>query len=197
MKRIFDVFFSLIILILFFPFGFIIALAIVFESKGGVFYLQKRVGQNGNEFTLFKFRSMYKDSDLRGKLTIGMNDSRITKVGLFIRKYKLDEFPQFINVFVGNMSIVGPRPEVAEYVYLYNEEQRKVLKMKPGITDYASLVYFKENELLSKSSNPKKTYIEEIMPDKLRINLEYINNHSLLEDFKIILKTFSKIFKIN
>ena len=195
MKRVFDFIISLFVIVMFSPLGVIIAFAISIESRGGVFYRQKRIGLHGNKFTLFKFRSMAINADRKGKLTIGMNDSRITKVGQFIRKYKLDEFPQFINVLIGHMSIVGPRPEVEEYVNLYSDEQKAVLDVKPGITDYASLMYFKENELLSKSSNPNKTYIEEIMPDKLRINLEYIKNQSVWKDFKIIIQTFGKILK--
>jgi lipopolysaccharide/colanic/teichoic acid biosynthesis glycosyltransferase len=135
------------------------------------------------------------NADLSGKLTVGMRDPRITKVGYFIRKYKLDEFPQFVNVLKGEMSIVGPRPEVIEYVQLYTEEQRKILDVKPGITDYASLYYFKENELLALSSDPKKTYINEIMPSKLKLNFTYIKNRSSLKDVKIILLTFGKIFR--
>lgn len=195
MKRVFDFIISLFVIVMFSPIGVLIAFAISIESRGGVFYKQKRIGLHGNKFTLLKFRSMAINADQKGKLTIGMNDSRITKVGQIIRKYKLDEFPQFINVLIGHMSIVGPRPEVEEYVNLYSDEQKAVLDVKPGITDYASLMYFKENELLSKSSNPNKTYIEEIMPDKLRINLEYIKNQSVWEDFKIIIKTFGKILK--
>jgi lipopolysaccharide/colanic/teichoic acid biosynthesis glycosyltransferase len=155
MKRIFDIFCSIIILILFFPFGLILSLLIAIESPGGVFYRQERIGRYGVPFKLFKFRSMRKDADKSGKLTVGMRDARITRTGYFIRKFKLDEFPQFINVILGDMSIVGPRPEVKEYVDLYNEEQRKILNVRPGITDLASLEYFEENELLGKSENPR------------------------------------------
>ena len=161
MKRLFDLVFSLLVLTVFLPFGIIISLLILFSSGGGVFYRQERIGKGGVAFKLFKFRSMRKNSDKIGTLTVGMRDSRITRVGVFIRKYKLDEFPQFINVLIGNMSIVGPRPEVKEFVDLYTKEQRKVLEVKPGITDYASLEYFNENALLAKSNDPKKTYIED------------------------------------
>ena len=142
MKRLFDIFVSLIILSVFLPFGILISLAIILESKGGAFYRQKRVGKNGISFRLWKFRTMRVDADKLGKLTVGMRDPRITRVGYFIRKSKLDEFPQFLNVLTGEMSIVGPRPEVQEYVDLYTSDQRKVLTVKPGITDYASLEYF-------------------------------------------------------
>ncbi len=194
MKRIFDILFSLIILILFLPFGIVLSVLIVIESNGGIFYKQERIGKNGNPFYLLKFRSMRTNADKLGKLTVGMRDPRITKIGHFIRKFKLDEFPQFINVLKGEMSIVGPRPDVQEYVDLYSIEERKVLKVKPGITDYASLEYFEESDLLVKSSNPEKTYIEEIMPAKLKLNQKYIANPTLLVDLKIIFLTAKKIF---
>jgi lipopolysaccharide/colanic/teichoic acid biosynthesis glycosyltransferase len=197
LKRIFDLFFSLIVLILFLPFGIIIALLVGLGSKGGVFYSQERIGIDGKSFNLLKFRSMKVDADKSGKLTVGMRDARITKIGYFIRKFKLDEFPQFINVLKGEMSIVGPRPEVPEYVNLYNQEQRKILRVKPGITDYASLEYFTENELLAKSEDPVRTYIEEVMPAKIKLNEKYLKNPVLSEDFKIIWKTFIKIVRIN
>ena len=169
-KRIFDILFSSVILLFFLPIGLIISLLIILTSPGGVFYRQERIGKSGIPFLIMKFRSMRTDSDVKGKLTVGMRDPRITSIGYFIRKYKLDEFPQFINVLKGDMSVVGPRPEVQEYVDLYSQDQRKVLDVKPGITDYASLFYFKENELLAQSINPQKTYIEEIMPAKLKLN---------------------------
>ena len=189
--------FSLGFLILFLPFGIIIALFIGFGSKGGVFYRQERIGINGKPFNLLKFRSMKVGSDKSGKLTVGMRDARITKIGYFIRKFKLDEFPQFINVLKGEMSIVGPRPEVTEYVNLYTEEQRKILRVKPGITDYASLEYFTENELLAKSVDPERTYLEEVMPAKIKLNEKYLNNPVLIEDLKIMWLTFKKILGIN
>lgn len=195
MKRVFDFIVSLLILAVFFPFGLILASAIVLESRGGVFYRQERIGRYGKPFRLWKFRTMRPDADKLGKLTVGMRDPRITRVGYFIRKSKLDEFPQFINVLIGEMSIVGPRPEVKEYVDLYTEEQREILKVKPGITDYASLEYFRENELLGKSENPKKTYIEEIMPAKLALNKKYLENPTIGRDIKIMWLTFLKIIK--
>lgn len=193
MKRLFDILFSLIILILFLPFGIVLSVLIVLESKGGIFYKQERIGKNGIPFYLLKFRSMRTNADKLGKLTVGMRDPRITKIGYFIRKFKLDEFPQFINVLKGEMSIVGPRPDVKEYVDLYSTEERKVLEVKPGITDYASLEYFEESDLLAKSSNPEKTYIEEIMPAKLKLNQKYIANPTLLVDLKIIFLTAKRI----
>ena len=195
MKRLFDIFVSLIILSVFLPFGILISLAIILESKGGAFYRQKRVGKNGISFRLWKFRTMRVDADKLGKLTVGMRDPRITRVCYFIRKSKLDEFPQFLNVLTGEMSIVGPRPEVQEYVDLYTSDQRKVLTVKPGITDYASLEYFKENELLGQSENPRETYINEIMPAKIELNKKYIANPTLAQDIKIMWLTFLKMIK--
>lgn len=193
MKRLMDIFFSLIGLILLFPLFLIVGLIISIDSKGGVFYKQTRVGKDGKDFKLFKFRSMAVGSDKKGLLTVGGNDSRITKPGYFIRKYKIDELPQLINVFIGDMSLVGPRPEVRKYVDLYNQEQQKVLSVQPGITDYASIAYINENEVLGNSTNPEKTYIEEVMPSKLKLNLKYIEEKSVITDIKIIFKTIAKI----
>ena len=195
MKRLFDIIISILILLPFTFFGILFSIAILLESKGGVFYCQKRIGKDGIPFRIFKFRTMKLDSDKSGTLTVGMRDSRITNVGRFLRKFKLDEFPQFINVFIGQMSIVGPRPEVEEYVDLYNEDQRKVLKVKPGITDYASLEYFNENELLGNSKNPQETYIHEIMPAKLELNKKYLANPTISHDISIMWKTFMKMIK--
>ena len=195
MKRAFDFLFSLFILVLFFPIGFVISILILFSSPGGIFYMQERIGRQGLPFKLYKFRSMRIDADQSGKLTVGMKDPRITQVGIFIRKYKLDEFPQFINVLRGEMSIVGPRPEVREFVALYTDTQKKVLEVKPGITDYASIEYFNENELLAASDDPKKTYIEDIMPDKLKINQKYLANPTLSHDLKIIFMTILRVLK--
>lgn len=193
--RFFDLIFTIPGLIILSPLLLIIYVLVIFDSKGGGFYLQKRVGRNNKDFNLFKFRTMELGSDAKGLLTIGGNDSRITKIGVFLRKYKLDELPQLFNVLNGSMSLVGPRPEVSKYVSLYNEEQLKVLSIKPGITDYASLQYFSENELLAKSNNPEQTYINEIMPEKLRLNLLYIKNKNIKTDFLIILKTIGRILK--
>ncbi len=196
MKRLFDILFSLFILLLFLPFGLIISFLILLESRGGIFYKQERIGKNGVSFKLIKFRSMRMDADKSGKLTVGMRDARITRIGYFIRKFKLDEFPQFINVLKGEMSIVGPRPDVQEYVDLYSVEERKILKVKPGITDYASLEYFEESELLAKSSNPEETYIKEIMPAKLKLNQKYLANPTLGHDIKIIFLTAKRILHL-
>ena len=193
MKRLFDILFSLFLLILLSPFFLIISLLIIIDNYGKVFFLQKRVGKNNIDFNLYKFRTMYTDSEKKGLLTVGEDDLRITKAGKFLRKYKLDELPQLLNVLRGSMSIVGPRPEVRKYVDLYNQQQMKVLNIKPGITDYASIEYSNENEILAMSTDPEKTYIEEIMPRKLEINIEYVKNHSLINDLKIILKTIGKI----
>jgi lipopolysaccharide/colanic/teichoic acid biosynthesis glycosyltransferase len=193
MIRILDVFFSITGLVLLSPILFIISVIILIESKGGIFYLQERIGKNGIPFKLFKFRSMAAGSDSKGLLTVGMNDARITKSGQFIRKYKMDELPQLINVLKGEMSLVGPRPEVKKYVDLYTETQRKVLSVKPGMTDLASIEFSNENELLEKQSNPEEYYIQEIMPKKIDLNMMFIENPNLINYFKLILKTGLKI----
>jgi lipopolysaccharide/colanic/teichoic acid biosynthesis glycosyltransferase len=195
MKRIFDIFFSLLgLLILLIPF-LIISIIIVLDSKGGVFYRQTRVGKDGKDFKLFKFRSMRTDADKAGLLTVGGRDNRITKAGYFIRKYKIDELPQLLNVFFGDMSLVGPRPEVRKYVDMYKAEQLKVLTVKPGITDYASIEYSNENEILGKAEDPEAVYINEIMPAKLKLNLKYIEEQGLGTDLRIIFNTIGKILK--
>lgn len=195
MIRFFDFILSLVGLVVLAPIFIVLAIWIKIDSKGPVFYKQVRVGQNSIDFGLFKFRSMVVDADKKGLITVGGRDPRITRSGYFIRKYKLDELPQLINVLVGDMSLVGPRPEVRKYVDLYTDEQQKVLSVKPGITDYASIEYMDENEILGKSSDPEKTYIEEIMPEKIKYNMKYINNKSLFEYFKIILLTVLKIVR--
>lgn len=195
MKRLFDILMSLIGLIILLPFFFLLSVWIMLDSPGGVFYRQKRVGKNNVDFLLWKFRSMRPDSDKKGLLTVGGRDPRITKSGYFIRKYKIDELPQLINVLTGDMSLVGPRPEVRKYVDLYSKEQLKVLDVRPGITDLASLNYFEESELLAKSLDPEKTYIEEIMPAKLKLNLQYIDKANLSTDLKMIFSTVARIFK--
>ena len=195
MIRFFDFILSLVGLVVLAPIFIILAIWIQIDSKGPVFYKQVRVGQNGIDFGLFKFRSMVVDADKKGLITVGGRDPRITRSGYFIRKYKLDELPQLINVLVGDMSLVGPRPEVRKYVDLYTDEQQKVLSVKPGITDYASIEYMDENEILGKSSDPEKTYIEEIMSEKIKCNMKYIQNKSLVEYFKIIFLTILKIIR--
>ncbi|MCE9538114.1 MAG: sugar transferase [Bacteroidetes bacterium] len=195
LKRIFDISFSFIGLVILLPFFIIIGLLIVIDSAGGVFYKQARVGKNNIDFYLFKFRSMRTGADKKGLLTVGGRDSRITRMGYFIRKYKIDELPQLLNVLLGDMSLVGPRPEVRKYVDLYNEKQKQVLSVKPGITDYASIEYSNENELLGKAENPEQVYIDEIMPEKLKLNLKYIDEQGIITDLKIIFKTIGKIIK--
>ena len=193
MKRLFDICFSLALIIVLLPLAIVVSLWIVFDDFGSPFFVQQRVGLNGRNFGLLKFRSMRKNAESKGQLTVGMKDNRITRSGYVIRKYKIDELPQLINVFLGEMSVVGPRPEVPKYVLLYNEEQQNVLSIKPGITDFASIEYVRENELLSASSDPEKTYIEEIMPAKLALNLKYLREQSFLTDMKIILQTIKAI----
>jgi lipopolysaccharide/colanic/teichoic acid biosynthesis glycosyltransferase len=180
---------SIIGLMILSPIFVFLAIWIKLGSKGPVFYKQIRIGKHEKEFALYKFRSMYLDSDKKGLLTIGGKDPRVTKAGYFIRKFKLDEFPQLINVVKNDMSLVGPRPEVAKYVNLYNKEQKKILQVKPGITDYASLEYRNENDILALSKDPEKTYVNEIMPLKLELNKKYIQEASLSIDIKIIIKT--------
>ena len=193
MTRLFDILFAGIGLIVLSPLLAVLYLLVCIESPGGGFYRQKRVDKNGKDFWLYKFRSMRKGADKKGLITVGGHDSRITHTGYFIRKYKLDELPQLFNVLRGDMSLVGPRPEVRKYVDMYTSEQRKVLSVRPGITDYASIEYADENVILGQSANPDKTYIEQIMPDKIRLNMKYIANHSIGEYFKIIFLTFKKI----
>lgn len=194
-KRAFDIIACSVALVLLSPFYICIAMLVILDSKGGALYRQVRVGRNGKEFFLLKFRTMRQDADKTGSLiTIG-NDSRVTRIGTFLRKYKIDELPQFINIIKGDMSIVGPRPEVPKYVALYNERQKRVLSVRPGLTDYASIEYISENELLAKSSDPNRTYIEEIMPAKLELNLKYIENQSVKEDIHLIFKTLFSILR--
>lgn len=193
LKRGFDVVSSLIGIILLFPILLILWICIQLESSGGGFYRQVRVGKNGIDFRLWKFRTMQTDADKKGLLTIGGRDSRVTRIGFYLRKYKIDELPQLINVLFGDMSIVGPRPEVRKYVEFYSQDQRKVLSVKPGITDYASIEYSNENELLAQSENPEKTYIEEVLPSKLELNQKYLNEQGFLTDLRIIFHTIKKI----
>ena len=191
-KRIFDLICSTLGLIILSPVLIIIAARIKTDSDGPVFFKQIRIGENNKEFEILKFRTMVVDAEKLGRqITVG-NDNRITKIGTFLRKYKMDELPQLINVFKGDMSLVGPRPEVPRYVKLYNEEQRKVLEVKPGITDLASIRYRDENDLLGEAENPDEFYINTIMPDKLALNLEYINKNNIFLDIYIILKTIIK-----
>jgi lipopolysaccharide/colanic/teichoic acid biosynthesis glycosyltransferase len=194
MKRLFDIFFSiLILLVALIPF-ILVALAIAIDSKGGIFFHQVRVGKNGTPFKLHKFRTMRPATEKLGQLTVGNRDPRITSIGFFLRKYKLDELPQLFNILKGEMSVVGPRPEVPKYVALYSKEQLHVLSVRPGLTDFASIDFVDENALLSESKDSERTYIEEIMPLKLKLNLRYVQEISMTTDFKIIIETFGAIF---
>ncbi|MBL0097278.1 MAG: sugar transferase [Bacteroidetes bacterium] len=193
MKRLLDLTISSIVTIFVSPLLLLLALIIKVDSTGPVFYLQERIGKNRVPFRIFKFRTMYVNADKQGLLTVGERDARITRVGVLLRKYKLDELPQLFNVMGGNMSLVGPRPEVRKYVDLYSEDQLKVLNVKPGITDYASIEYANENQLLGNVSNPENVYVTEIMPAKLLLNLKYIEEQSLMTDLMILLKTVRKI----
>jgi len=194
MSRFFDMLFSFLGLLLLIPVFIIISLSVICTSRGTALYIQKRVGKNGRDFSLFKFRTMYAHADKKGLLTVGEKDYRITKVGRVLRKYKLDELPQLWNVLKGDMSLVGPRPEVRKYVDMYNNEQKQILTVRPGITDYASIEFKDENRVLALSDNPKRHYIEIIMPQKIQLSFLYINNRSLKEYFKILLLTAKKIF---
>lgn len=191
MKRAFDFIFSFIGLILLSPIFLIISLLIALSSKGGVLYKQTRVGKDNIDFKVYKFRSMIVDADKKGLLSIGKDgrDPRITKIGYILRKYKLDELPQLINVLKGDMSLVGPRPEVRKYVDLYDNKQKEILKVRPGITDIASITFKNENDLLSQSPNPEDYYIQEIMPKKISLSLEYVKTRTLIKDIKLIFKT--------
>jgi lipopolysaccharide/colanic/teichoic acid biosynthesis glycosyltransferase len=195
MIRFFDILFSLAGLIILSPLFLILSIWIMLDSRGGGFFFQERIGRYSTPFRLIKFRTMVRDSERKGGLTIGANDSRITKAGLFLRKHKLDELPQLVNVLKGEMSFVGPRPELKKYVDHYTEKQMEILRVRPGITDLASLKYFRENELLGASQNPEKTYLEEIMPEKIELNREYMENPTLSNYFSIIFKTIGKIIK--
>ncbi|MCD4680786.1 MAG: sugar transferase [Bacteroidales bacterium] len=193
-KRLFDILFSILGLIILSPFFLIIAIAIPLNSRGNVFFKQSRVGKDNKDFFLIKFRTMQRDAEKSGFLTIGSDDKRVTKFGRLLRKYKLDELPQLFNILTGSMSIVGPRPEVRKYVDLYNDKQKRVLKIKPGLTDYASLEYIKESEILAEAQDPEQKYIDEIMPAKLKLNLLYINDMNFIIDMKIIFGTIFRIF---
>jgi lipopolysaccharide/colanic/teichoic acid biosynthesis glycosyltransferase len=192
-KRTFDILFSSIGLIALSPVFAVVGLLIIIDSKGGVFYRQIRVGKNVEDFPLFKFRTMYVHEKDQQLLTIGDHDARVTKIGYWLRKYKLDELPQLLNVLKGHMSLVGPRPEVRKYVNLYNDDQLMVLSVKPGITDWASIQFSNENELLAKAEDPESFYIKELIGLKIRQNLEYIDKHDLWIDLKIIFLTLRKV----
>ena len=193
--RLLDIVLSLLGLLFLLPIFLILAVWIKFDSQGSIFFRQIRVGKDGRDFRIYKFRTMIVNAEKMGIITIGERDPRITNSGYFLRKYKLDELPQLINVLKGEMSFVGPRPEVRKYVEMYNQKQLKILTVKPGITDYASIEYINEDEILGKSLDPERTYIEEIMPQKIKYNMKYINNKTVIEYFKIIFLTIIKIIK--
>ena len=193
MKRLFDILASGLGLVCLSPLFAAVAVWIKFDSRGPVFYRQVRVGRGNKDFRIFKFRSMRPDSDKLGLITVGGRDPRVTRSGYYIRKYKLDELPQLINVFIGDMSLVGPRPEVRKYVDMYSPDQMHVLDVRPGITSLASLRYRNENEVLAKAEDPDKCYIEKVMPDKLAIDLEYVKKANLWNDIKLIFSTFREI----
>ena len=195
MIRFFDIIFSIMGLVILSPLFIVLYLLIRIESQGGGFYSQERIGKNGKPFKLYKFRSMRIGSDKKGLITIGEKDNRITKTGFILRKYKLDELPQLWNVFIGDMSLVGPRPEVKKYTDLYTEEQKQVLHVRPGITDWASIKYVDENKILGESKTPDEAYVNLIMPNKIKLNMVYIQNQTLGEYFKIIFTTFKEIVR--
>lgn len=193
-KRAFDLLFALVLLLVLFPFLLLFALLVVATSPGGAFFRQERVGRHGELFRLLKFRTMRPGSEALGQLTIGGRDPRITGVGYFLRKTKLDELPQLWNVLVGDMSVVGPRPEVPKYVALYSPEQRAVLSVRPGITGMASINYIDENEMLAGAADPEKAYVAVVMPAKLLLDLRYVKEQSIWLDLRIILATVAKVF---
>ncbi len=192
-KRCFDLFSSFFGILLLSPIFLIVAIAIKCSSKGPVLFKQERVGKGGKTFKIMKFRSMIVDAEAKGMQITTDGDNRITKVGKFIRKTKIDELPQLFNVFIGQMSFVGPRPEVPKYVAMYNEEQRQVLSVKPGITDLASIEFRNENDLLDGDDDPETKYIQEIMPAKLELNIKYISKAGFFYDIGLIFKTIGKV----
>lgn len=195
LKRLFDITMSLIGLIALSPIFIMVAVWIKLDSDGEIFFRQIRVGLNGELFRIHKFRTMAVNSEQKGGLTIG-NDTRVTNAGTFLRKYKIDELPQLIDVFIGKMSLVGPRPEIPEFMNLYPEEQRhQILSVKPGITDKASIEMVDENEILGKYDDPRQAYIDVIMPMKAKYYIDYASNHSVVSDIKIILMTILKILR--
>lgn len=195
MKRLFDIFASGLGLLILSPLFIVVAIWIKLDSKGPVFYKQLRVGRHNKDFYIYKFRSMRVGADSGSLVTIGDRDPRVTRSGYFIRKYKIDELPQLFNVLIGDMSLVGPRPEVRHYVDYWTEAQMRVLDVRPGITDPASIKYRNENELMEKAENPEEYYINVIMQEKIKLYLEYVDNASFWYDIKLIFKTFLVILK--
>ena len=197
MTKIFDYFLAILGLILLTPIFILVAIAIRIDSKGKIFFRQWRVGKHGKYFRVFKFRTMFADADKIKLLTTSNQDTRITKVGFILRKFKIDELPQLLNILSGDMSIVGPRPEIPEFVKLYSKSQQQVLQIKPGITDLASLIFINENELLAKAENPEGFYLNEILPLKIRLNKVYILKSTVTKYFSIIGWTFFSFFHIS
>ena len=193
-KRLFDILFALSALIVLSPVLLVLGITVYLSSAGGAFFRQVRVGKDGHSFRLLKFRTMRMGSEAKGQLTIGGRDPRVTEVGYWLRKTKLDELPQLWNVLIGDMSVVGPRPEVPKYVALYTMEQRAVLSVKPGITGMASINYIDENDLLAKAADPERAYIEEVMPAKLALDLRYVHERSFALDLRIIGATVGRVF---
>ena len=193
MKRLFDIVFSFLGLVFLSPILLLIVVLMLVTSKGPVIYKQVRVGRNNKDFKIFKFRTMHVNADKLGLLSVGDKDPRITQIGYYLRKFKLDELPQLANVLRGDMSFVGPRPEVRKYVNFYNQEQMQVFKVRPGITDLASIEFRNESELLSNQEDPDSYYINVIMPKKLQINLDYLKERTLIKDIGVIVKTFFAI----
>lgn len=195
-KRVFDFLASGVGILLMSPVFLLVAVLVKFASPGPVFYVSERVGKKGNIFKLYKFRTMVVGADKMGGPSTASDDPRLTKIGLFFKKYQLDELPQLFNVLKGDMSLVGPRPEVKMYVNMMTEEEKSViLSVKPGITDYASLWNFHEGEILKGAEDPEKEYMEKIRPQKLELQMKYVRERSFLTDIKIIIKTILKIFK--
>lgn len=195
MKRIFDILFSLCVLVIFSPFLIILSVIIFFNDFGPVFYKAPRVGRNGKLFKMFKFRTMVVNADKIGASSTTSSDSRITKVGKFLRKTKLDELPQFINVFTGKMSVVGPRPDVKAFTDMFTEEEKAILSVKPGITDYASIWNSDEGKILEGAEDPDKAYMELIWPEKKRLQLKYVREHSFWTDIKIVFLTLLAVVR--
>lgn len=192
-KRVFDIFFSIVVIILFSPVILVVSAIIKFHDSGSIFYRAPRVGKNGIIFKMFKFRTMVVDADKIGPSSTSNSDSRITPIGRILRRYKLDELPQMFNVLKGEMSVVGPRPEVKKFTDMFNEEELAILSVKPGITDWASIWNSNEGEILDGADDPDKAYMELIRPEKIRLQLKYVRNISVWTDFKIIFITFRKV----
>ncbi len=195
MKRLLDVVLSLVALLLLSPVLLILALVVAITSPGGAFFRQTRVGKGGREFQLLKFRTMRPGSEAAGQITVGGRDPRITGIGRTLRRTKMDELPQLWNVLVGDMSLVGPRPEVPRYVALYTEDQRQVLTVRPGITGPASLAYIDENDILARAVDPERAYVEEVMPAKLALDLAYVRDHDVIGDIALLGRTVSGLFR--